>query len=259
MELEDVLLNIEQMAFDLGFAAPDVGTGKGKAYECWVMLELAVRLLRRGVTVLALNPESLPVNRFRIRGAPGEMPAHNEDWGATIEGGEELPVVDDRPSHFCFYKDESRKYELHLGLQCAGASGSPHEIDLCVLPQEAGEQLRHDGGGYYEERLELGLELKAYDIKHKLGHNIPRALIGVAVDLDPTWVVPDFQMRTVGGFRVPFTQAQRTLYGLFTTTRLFDHSSQYLDHHGVTAEGPVLPGEGDAILEEITDHLEQLL
>lgn len=243
MEIEDVLEEIEVAGDELWLSDPNIGTNKGKAYEFWVMLEIAVRLQRRSIPVLAIEPNGDPAIDFRLRGAPGPMPSDHESGP-------------DAPSHFVLGNPPS--LELHVSLQSAGASGAPHELDISVLPFGEGRDLREAGGGYYRGVLQLGLELKAYSAKHKLSHQIPRALIGVAVDLDPAWVFRHFGFTTAGGATKAFTPVHRTVHGLLTTTELFEHSKMLLGHHGVIHRGSVLPGT-DQVLDEIVAIVETML
>lgn len=236
MELTDLQEAIADAANDLASIAPSVG-GKGKAYEVWILLELAVRLMRAGYPVAVRDPADIDLAVFRVRGAPGGMP------DADAPG-------DDNPSHF-HVAGEAHDLEIHVGLQVQGVSTSRHEIDITVLPAEIGRKLRDEGGGPYVGPLMLGLELKAYDGKHKLNQGFPRALVGVAVDVDPAWLHPRIALITHGGGVKVLHATDRTLFGLATSTELYANSQAYLEHHGVVFEGGLKP---DAV-GDLFDHL----
>lgn len=232
MELTDLQEAIAEAADDLATVAPTVG-GKGKAYEVWILFELAVRLIQAGYPVLAMDPADIEVGLFRVRGAPGGMP------DADAEG-------DDTPSHLRVV-GENDILEIHVGLQIMGVSGSTHEIDITVLSAMHGWQLRLQGGGPYDGPLVVGLELKAYDGKHKLNQVFPRALVGVAVDVDPTWLFPILALRTHGGAVRRSYRVRRPLFGLATSTTLHDNSRRLLEHHGALAADALTPSQvGDA-------------
>ncbi|WP_041373530.1 hypothetical protein [Phenylobacterium zucineum] len=246
METEDVEQEIEDAADALGVVAPGLGSGKGKAYEAWVLFEIAARLLGLGYPVEAHAPDGQPVSTFRLRGSPSGMSAAS--FGPTS----------DKPSHFRV-EGQRTVLEIHAGVQMLGVSGTPHEVDVSVLPATAGEQLRAAGGGAYLGRLHHCLELKAYDAEYKLSQGMPRALLGVALDLDPAWAIPQVGYITHGGAVRVHTRAQRIRYALLTSTDLYDHSRTLLEHHGVLAGEQVLPrldeGPIDLIVQELIEIL----
>ncbi len=240
MELTDLEEAIAEAADDLASLAPSVG-GKGKAYEVWILFELAVRLMRAGYPVAVRDPADIDLGVFRVRGAPGGMP------DADAPG-------DDNPSHF-HVAGEAHDLEIHVGLQVQGVSTSRHEIDITVLPAEIGRKLRDEGGGPYAGPLMLGLELKAYDGKHKLSQGFPRALVGVAVDVDPAWLHPRIGLFTHGGGLKVLHAADRTLFGLATSTDLYANSRTYLEHHGIVFEEGLAPNAVGGLFDQLVERL----
>lgn len=246
METSDVQEEIVEAADALGLIAPDLGSGKGKAYEAWVLFEIAVKLMERGYGVLPCGPSETVVNAFRLRGSPGGMPD-----AAT-------PASADPPSHFVL-EGNLQSLEMHIGVQVRGISGASHEVDVSVLPRELGRTCRRNGGGIFQGPLSHGLELQAYDAQFKLSQVMPRALLGVALDLDPTWALVQVVYRTQGGGERSFSPIWRTSYGLLTTTLLYENSRSLLQHHGVIIGEQVLPGQNEQAVERVVDEIAQLL
>jgi len=190
IEIDDFLDDLLDAADDLELVAPDFGTSKGKAYEVWVMLDIIAHLLWKGVEVHPHDCDDEVEPFFRVAGSPAGMPSQNSN-GA--------------PCHFKLER-ASTCLELHLGLDHEGVSTSTHEIDLCVLPMPLAYFLRYSGGGPYRGPVRLGLELKAHGGRYKLPHDVPRALLGVAMDLDPCWRVDRWTLHTfLWGGKPPFT------------------------------------------------------
>ena len=243
MEIDDVFDELHDAADGLGIVAPDFGTSKGKAYEVWIMLEIVVRLLRDGVDVHPHDCADELEPYFRVSGSPADMPSHAA--GATS------------PCHFKLRRGR-RSLELHLGLNHGGLSTATHEIDLSVLPGFAAWKLRQEGGGPYEREPFVGLELKAYSDKHKLPHDIPRALLGVAMDLDPAFGMYNWTVTTFGGESRTFHRSNRMQLAVITATKLHDSSERLLLHHGVGAHCEVLPG-ANAAIDDVAMRILKLL
>lgn len=244
MDLSDLQRAVTDAADNLAQIAPSIGT-KGKAYEVWVAFELAVRLLKRGYEVAAHEPGGVEVAVFRARGSPGRMSS------VDVEG-------DDNPSHFRV-AGWRQTLEIHLGLQIVGSSTSRHEIDITVLPADAAEALRDAGGGPYRGSLLVGLELKAYDVKRKLNQIYPRALLGVAVDVEPGWLFPTISMITANGAEHRRSLRERALIGLFTSTELYDNSRDLLEGHGMISGHRLRPGSNEFHLDRIVDEMARKL
>jgi hypothetical protein len=165
---------------------------------------------------------------------------------------------DDKPSHLRVVGEDDI-LEIHVGLQIMGVSGSTHEIDITVLSAMHGWQLRLQGGGPYDGPLEVGLELKAYDGKHKLNQVFPRALVGVAVDVDPTWLFPILSLRTHGGAVRRSYRVRRPLFGLATSTTLYDNSRRLLEHHGALAADALTPSQVGGAFDQIVVAMSAVL
>lgn len=240
MEIDDVFDELHDAAAQLGIVAPGFGTSKGKAYEVWIMLELVVGLMARGFDVHPLDCDDELEPYFRVSGSPADMP------GAGSKNA---------PCHFMFVRN-GRGIELHLGLNHRGISGSTHELDLTFVPAPGGYAIRQSGGGPWDGAPVVGLELKAYTDTHKLPHDIPRALLGVAVDLDPTWPVTAWTFHTFGGGERRLSPSFRASYSLLTATELHASSEQYLTYHGVLARGRVVPAGNVAAIDEVVDIID---
>lgn len=239
METSDVATAIFDAATALGLAAPTLGA-KGKSYEIWVMLALATRLEDAGVVATPVGPDGKLVGDFVFRGAPGHMPSAG--------------AGPDAPSHIRLRRD-GVTFEMHIGLQHVGVSEATHEVDICIVPARTARILRRLGGGPYHGQLGVALELKAFSAKYKLDQGIPRALVGVAVDLDPTWPIVEWTFKTSGGHAHSFTRMRRGCFSLVTTTKLYDNSARYLKHHGARSAQEVLPGSNEHFLDEIVSEI----
>lgn len=245
MPIVNLLGKLQAAATALGIAAPSIGASKGKAYEVWIMLEIAARLKRRGVKVYPLNQNNQMETNLRVNGAPANMPGVDPSGSAAC--------------HFLFVRD-ANIVELHLGLNHLGLSGATHEIDLSVLPAAQGWELRQKGGGPFDGHVHVGLELKAHSDQYKLDHSIPRALLGVAIDLDPSWPIQGWTFHTAGGGSgCRMDRTSKTRLAVMTTTQLFDSSRQYLEHHGAGAHADVTPGGNTAAIDAVVDWIDELL
>lgn len=245
MTIDDVLDELRDAADDLGITAPHFGTSKGKAYEIWVILELVARLRERGLRIEAHDRNDRFEPCFRVSGAPADMPGSGD-------GGAPGP---------CHFKIHGRFgwVELHLGLNNRGMSGASHEIDLAIISGLDGLRLRSAGGGPFEGRVEIGLELKAFSAKHKLPHDIPRALLGVAIDLDPAWALAGCSLHSHGGRLRWGWRKDRTQLAVVTATDIYLSSQQYLTFHEARAYARVLPDGNEQAPEDIVDEIEDLV
>ncbi|WP_406870276.1 hypothetical protein ABEB22_10840 [Thioclava sp. 'Guangxiensis'] len=243
MEIVDVLDELVDSANALGIIAPSFGTSKGKAYEVWVMLEIVVRLQKRGVNVLPLDSDGNFERIFRVSGSPSNMPPSGGKGGG--------------PCHFALYGRRCR-LELHLGLNYVGGSTSTHEFDLSVVSKREAKALRDKGGGPFTGQPLVGVELKAYTEKHKLDHGVPRALIGVAIDLDPWLPAQRLTLTTTGGSDHYLTRTRRMRLSLLTTTKLHHSSATYLKHYGVGAHSSVTPTSNVVAIKAIVSEIYNL-
>ena len=242
MRADDVLEEIQEAGDELGTLAPSLSEdAKGKAYEVWIAFEIATRLLRHGYDVRAVNPFGAPEPSFKVRGSPGGMT--NTATRPTSP-----------PTHF-EVRGGDRELELHIGLQLRGLSGATHEVDVTVLPAEIGRFVRSHGGGPYNGPLDHGYELKAYDEKHKLGQGFPRALLGIAADINPSWFVPELDLRIANGQGSSVQLMQRTRFALLTTTTFYENSRSLMAGHDILGGAETLPGHNEAILDHLIGDL----
>lgn len=230
-------LQIGKAAKALGVAAPDFSEGGGKTYEAWVLLEVATRV-KLDIVVSARTHTGALTTSFRIRGGPGYLP------NATSRTPE--------PCHF-HLTGAHGEAELHSSLRHRGASGDTHELDVSVVEPDRAEWIRQHGGGPFVAPPLLGLELKEYDVARSLPKVYPRALLGVATDLEPYLHV--LLERRRGG-RVH--AAGWTDFWLVTTTTL-GTSKQLLDHHEVRWLELVEPGPHQNRLQAVADRLKERL
>ncbi|UAJ12611.1 hypothetical protein [Polymorphobacter megasporae] len=159
---------VEAAATKVAVTATSVARGEGKAYEAWVLMELAARLAVEN-TVVACDHTGSPTNVFRVRGGPGYMPV------ATSTNLDE-------PCHFRIGKWR----ELHSGLRHRGQSGDSHELDISVIDAWAADILRRSSvPAPFEGVVCVAVELKEYDDSYTLPKTYARALLGVALDLNP--------------------------------------------------------------------------
>lgn len=205
-------------------SAPSVGNSKGKAYEAWLMLEIASQLSCNGFSVDPCGCDNNLITNFSVSGSPVDMPAEADDPST-------------KPCYFKISKDKSI-LELHLGLNNKGASLATHEIDLLVIHSKYGMALRKAGGGSVENDLVVALELKAYDEKSKLPHDIPRAFLGVLLDIDFIWFLNRWIKKVFG--RRPYKNKVKYA-AVLSTANFFDNSKQLLKEHGVAAMYHVSP------------------
>jgi hypothetical protein len=203
-----------------------------------------VRLMDRGVHVWPLDRDDKLEPNFRVSGSPADMPAS----GGSGDG----------PCHFLFIKND-KALELHLGLKHEGVSETTHEIDLSVIQAGHGRALRHAGGGPVKGPTLVGLELKAYSDRYKLDHGIPRALLGIAIDLDPWWPMQAWTLHTPGGGSSQMHRSDRMQLAVLTSTQLHDSSEKYLGHHGAGSHSLVMPSANEGAIDEVVDQIVGLL
>jgi hypothetical protein len=233
---------IVKAARALGIAAPDISDGGGKTYEAWVLLELAARVTP-AVTVSAQDHQGSPTTAFRVRGGPGFIPP--------------LTAAPGQPCHFLL-EGSRRRAELHSSLRHRAASGDTHELDVSAIDLQHAWQIRHAGGGPVDgspfgHGTILGLELKEYDKASSLPKVYPRALLGVALDLEPYGHVVIERRGHARAF--PVSGAD---FWLLTTTTL-GTSRGLLDHHDINWRANVEPGPGEDQLQDVADCLKARL
>ena len=230
---------IAKAAKGLGLGAPDFSEGGGKAYEAWVLLELASRV-RPVLAVTPCDHTGAPTTAFRIRGGPGYIPAANS-------------TAVDEPCHFHLAGQRGHA-ELHSSLRHRGSSGDTHELDVSAVDAGWASHIRHHGGGPFHggplgQGTLLGIELKEYDGAKSLPKVHPRALVGVALDLEPYAHVLIERRRRAQAIGVSGTD-----FWLLTTTTL-GTSRQLLDHHEIGWRARVEPGPHEDRLQDVAEKL----
>lgn len=205
--------------------------GKGKTYEAWSLMEIALRL--KGMAGISIEPrghDDKPVTDFRFRGGPGHIPP------STAKG--------EQPSHFRIWRHANWPWEMHLSLEHFGASGATHELDISVIPVVEALHYRFSNGGPFDGRRLVGLELKDYDVETILNKAIPRALFGLAVDLDVGVVVEKFSISVR-----PLTLHSRALHApkhwLITTAKISADSTKLLSAYDIASKASVSPSSCD--------------
>lgn len=221
MTFDDLIEAVEHAASALTISAPDVSSGKGKAFEAWALLVVGRHLSDLGLAVGAVGCDGTPVGTFIVRGAPGGMPKATDDPTRT-------------PSHL-IVTDAKYGYEreLHLGLRHRSTHGSTHELDLSALPFSSAERCRQGRGGPYRGPLLMAAELKAYDAGEKLSLVFARALLGVMVDLEPWRTVRAVYFHTGDDLHPAWSALGRsTPMHLVTTTGVHENTRSLMRHHG---------------------------
>lgn len=221
MTFKECVEAVEDAARQMAMAAPDVATGKGKAFEVWALLSIARHLSNAKLSVSAVGCDDMPVSIFIARGGPGLMPSAGANPSAS-------------PSHIVVGGASfAGQVELHLGLQHLSRRGVSHELDLSALPRQSAHLCRANGGGYYRGPLTVAVELKAYDNKYKLDQGVARALLGTMVDLEPWRTIDGIYLDLGGDCHPAWSPIGRcAAMHLVTTTQLYENSKTLLDAHG---------------------------
>jgi hypothetical protein len=127
--------------------------GAGRIFELFVMTGIAARLQTQGFDVWLQRSDGTQIsvgdsNRQFIQrgGAPtGVLPASLGPDNASVIGFRRVTT--------------GSAWEIWNGIQFQGRSGATHEIDIAVVPQEVGEELRQIGGSPFG-RPRVAIECK---------------------------------------------------------------------------------------------------
>ncbi len=233
MTFDDLIEAVQHAAAALTMSAPDVSSGKGKAFEAWALLVVGRHLSDMHLAIGAVGCDGRPVDTFIVRGGPGGMPRATDDPTRT-------------PSHLMIVDAEfGYERELHLGLRHRSTHGSTHELDLCALPLSAAQGCRDDGGGPYQGPLLMAAELKAYDAEHKLSLVFGRALLGVMVDLQPWRTIHRIYL-DLGQRCLPAWSplGRRTPMHIVTTTGVYENTRSLMREHGGSVVENLVPKTG---------------
>jgi hypothetical protein len=211
---------INDAATKVSVTATSLGSGEGKAYEAWVLMELSSRLKPKH-SVQPRDHKGNATTTFRVSRGPSYVPLKSSTSA-------------DEPCHFLV----AGSLELHSGLRHLGASGDSHELDVSLVCRNAADVLRSASkAAPYDGWTLFGIELKEYDAASTLPKGYARALLGVAVDLTPMQFLAPIEIRLRGlGGRVWSPVWKRTRYFLMTTAPLTGPTKKLLNHHSI---GPI--------------------
>ncbi|MFA4892700.1 hypothetical protein [Brevundimonas sp.] len=205
-------------ATKLAIATPDLAKGLGKSYEAWLYLRIAAGI---DGSVTACDHQGNPTSILILRGGPGYM-ATAQSTKANAAG-------------FFSVANYSGSLELHSSLRHRGTSEASHEIDISLNRAEECWTVRLGGGGPYPGPPVIGLELKHYGSHTKLDKNFARALLGVAMDLNPWFGIRTISARGPGKALAARTLPVRGRYGLVTTASLSPETARFLKTYAISA------------------------
>jgi hypothetical protein len=216
-------------------------TAESKAYEAWFAFEAALGLRNAGATVTARDHTGVPAKTFNVRGGPGNIPT-------IASTGSGLPC------HFGVDWN-SAELELHISLNHEpDQSHNRHELDISVVKHEHAEMRRYSPKPLpYAGPRAVGVELKAYDKAKWLDKNIPRALLGLILDLDPATVAPSIEIKHPSGKVLLSGKFMAPQYFLLTTALMRPPSKALLDTYGVKTASNLFPSS--MLAKEIVDEL----
>jgi hypothetical protein len=144
--------------------------GAGRAFELFIITQIALELHSRGYAVyllrsdgVAQHPGTIGATFIQRGGAPnGVQPAINGPYGPSS-------IVVQKQNDF-------PEWEIWNGIQFIGRSGGAHEFDISIVPKAVGDNLRALPGVGFP----LGhgwLELECKDVSAKGGLDEMRAFI----------------------------------------------------------------------------------
>lgn len=221
---DQVEKDILAAATKLTIAAPDLAKGLGKSYEAWLYLRIAAGI---DGSVTACDHQGNPTSILILRGGPGYMAASRS------------PKAD--AAGFFSVANFADSLELHSSLRHRGTSEASHEIDISLNRADECWMVRLGVGGPYPGPPVLGLELKHYGSDSKLDKNFARALLGVAMDLDPWFAIRTISARGPGKPLAARTLSVRGRYGLVTTAGLSTETARFLKTYALSAHSDFSP------------------
>lgn len=229
VEKMDPRERLKNAALAIGLEEPEFGTGEGKAYEIWLLLEVIHELARwKGLISMSLRDNcDEATNVLKVHGSPGHIP-------------NDLATKDPGLSHFSISL-AGRVIELHLGIQARGNSGTLHEADILVVDEAPRLQIARNGGGPFEAVPLMVMELKHYKPTSKLDQQIGRSLIGVGGDLDAWTFLKQPFINGSRDKRGPGRSGPTTFLALVTSAQLHDQTVNLLRHYDVVTFGAIEP------------------
>jgi hypothetical protein len=217
--------------------APTFGQGEGKAYEAWVLMEIAAEIgSKYGVS--AMDHAGKPTMVFRVSRGPSNLP---------VATSKKL----DQPCHFLV----GDNFELHSGLRHKGVSGDAHEIDISMIWRPHAESIRQGKkAAPYEGYTSFGVELKEYNPAGWLPKTYARALLGVACDLTPHQMLGPVIIHYPRSSHFRWTDpTHETKYILVTTAKLRKPSKDLLEHYRIGQIELAAVASGAACIEDIVN------
>lgn len=219
---------LDDAAKALAIAAPSIVAGGGKAFEAWVLLEIAAALKAKHFSVQARNHKGAATIHFNVSGGPGFI----------------RPATSNDPEEPCYFEFSNgvNTYELHSGVRHLGVSGHDHELDISVVHKAHADPIRHSAkGGPFAGHRWLGIELKDYD--DFLPKIFARGVFGVAVDLAPAVALGQITVGPVGGVRMSFHSQHVPRFWLVTTAPVRPGHKGFLDVYGIKTRDLVDPAD----------------
>lgn len=122
-------------------------------------------------------------------------------------------------------------------------SGASHEIDISLNRKYECMTVRSTVGGPYPGPPVLGLELKHYGSESTLNKNFARALLGVAIDLDPLFVTQSAWLKWQRYYRLKIRQPNWRQYGLVTTAGLSLETAAFLKTYAISDHSHFSPNK----------------
>lgn len=236
---------ITHAATALAISAPDIASGLGKSYEAWLMLEIATGLAAP-FTAVPIDFKGDPTTVLVVRGGPGYIAS------ATKASANRAGAI-----RIDWYKDPT--VELHASLRHRGVSNTSHEIDISLNLASVCQTVRSAGPGPYPGPPVLGLELKQYGADQNLAKNFGRALLAVAVDLQPQWLFDQIMLAGRGRvFGAWHSRDARARYRMVTTVGLTNETSKLLDAYGIAETPHFEPGKAAALAEIVSEAVESI-
>lgn len=224
----------------LAINAPDISTGAGKAYEAWMLLEIAAELQTAGLTVEAKDHACNTTTDFRVSGGPQHIPA-----ATSTDLGE--------PCHFEL-RGKNLIYELHAGVRHSGQSSDNHELDISVFAKRDADLVRGRGGGPATGPIYLALELKEYSAGSYLPKVYSRALLGSFVDLNPLGLfrklVLEFSTVTLD-----WRREWSPDFWLVTSANIRTGHVKFLERYGIDARSTVEPNTPGDVIQVAAERL----
>jgi hypothetical protein len=242
--------------------------GAGRIFELYVMVRIGRELQSRSYDVWLQRSDETRVlpqdsdRRFIQRGgSPTGIPAK------TLGTNNASAIVFSKPG-------SSAKWEIWNGIQHRGRSGALHEIDIAIVPEEVGRELRLKGGMPFG-RPRIAIECK--DVGTTGNVDEARALVARLYDLTILqWhqpyigQAPPTQCIYPGNFNGLYFYAARKTYwaenrhtfnAIARRTGFAKGTGRLMAHYSVESHSLITVGsaEADMLVVSIADWIDQNL